>query len=82
MRKLNNWQPVNIDNRNQARTSGQHCFLPILGPPIHVVSGKLSVVKPDGKNFGELVDVKWANGNDEALEQSMGEFSFLLLNAK
>jgi hypothetical protein len=47
-----------------------------------VVSGKLSVVKPDGKNFGELVDVKWANGNDEALEQSMGEFSFLLLNAK
>jgi hypothetical protein len=47
-----------------------------------VVSGKLSAVEPDGKNLGELVDVKWANGNDEALKQSMGEFSLLLLDTK
>jgi hypothetical protein len=42
---------------------------------------KLSTVKSDGKNPREFVDVKWANSNGEALEQSMGECLFLLLDA-
>jgi hypothetical protein len=29
---------------------------------------QLAGVKSEGKNPGELVDMKWANGNREALE--------------
>jgi hypothetical protein len=43
--------------------------------------GKLSAIKPDGKNLREFINPEWANGNGKALEQSVGEFSFLFLNA-
>jgi hypothetical protein len=45
-----------------------------------VISGKLSGLEPDSKNFRKLVDAKWAYGNCEALEQSVGKLSFLLLD--
>jgi hypothetical protein len=45
-----------------------------------VVSGELAGLEPDSKNSRELIDAKWAYGNREALEQSVGEPSFLLLD--
>jgi hypothetical protein len=47
-----------------------------------MILGVLSGVKSDGKNTRELIDMKWANGSDEALKQAVGEFSFLLLDPK
>jgi hypothetical protein len=41
---------------------------------------ELSGVEANRENLGKFIDTKWANSNGEALEQPVGEFSFLLLD--
>jgi hypothetical protein len=47
-----------------------------------VILGELPGVKADRKNLGKFIDTKWANGNGEALEQPVSEFSFLLFDSE
>jgi hypothetical protein len=42
---------------------------------------EISGVESNGKNTRKLIDVKWANCNGETLEQSVGNFSLLLLDS-
>jgi hypothetical protein len=45
-----------------------------------MILGELSGVEANCKNLGKFIGTKWSKGNGEALEQSVGEVSFLLLN--
>jgi hypothetical protein len=43
-----------------------------------MILGELSGVETNRKNLSKFIDTKWSNGNGEALEQPVGEFSSLL----
>jgi hypothetical protein len=79
MGKLNNWTSIHIDHGNKTGTCRKHSFLCVLQLPICVIPGELSAVEANRKKLCKFVDMKGADGNGKALEQSVGKFSFLLL---
>jgi hypothetical protein len=82
MRKLNNLGPGHIDDSNEGRACSQYRFLRIHWPPICVKSGACSPVEANSKDLGEFLDTERANGDSEASEETLGIFSFLLIDAK
>src|SRR5579863_1887185 len=77
MGKLDDLGAGNIDNGNKARTCRQNRFLRISLPPLRIKCGD-SFIEANCNDLGEFFNTKRADGDREALEKTLGVFSFLL----
>jgi hypothetical protein len=79
--ELYNLRVVDIDNRDETGTCGQNCFFCIRRSPICVVYGWTRLVELNSKDVGELLYAKWANRYSKAVEETLCEFSLLVMDA-
>jgi hypothetical protein len=71
-----------IDDGDQTGACGQHRPFCIPWPGSFFKQSARSRIELDCKNLRKLLNTKWANGHQEALEQSSGVFSFLVIDVQ
>ena len=71
-----------VNDGDQTRTQGKHSLLLVVWPPVRIEPRDASFccIKVKSKNFGELLDTKWPNGNREAVKETTSVPSVVLLD--
>ena len=65
---MNYFLIVGVDNGYQCGTGREYEFFWVLGAPTNIEPWSRFRFRKNRKKFGKLLDMKWADGYDEALE--------------
>ena len=82
MGELNNLVVIPINNGDETRARGHHRFFWVFWAPSCIKCRDGCLVELDCKDLRKFVDAKRANRHCETLKQSLGVFSFPLVNTQ